>query len=238
MSLPVFCGGSPGARFDGGASPARRQSAAGKRVEGRAAGGAACSSMPGGSFGCRFSGDPPGFPGGGDRGREKCIEWAEEVIVLRGKWLSLALCLAVPLGVGGLSALLTRGSMAAFAALQKPPLAPPGWLFPVVWSILFLLMGCASWRVLGSGGPEREIRRALGLYGVQLGFNFLWSLIFFHFQAFGLALLWLLALWGLILGMLLTFRRVDRAAGWLLLPYLLWVSFAAYLNAGVWLLNR
>ena len=162
----------------------------------------------------------------------------KEVIVLRGKWLRLALCLAVPLGVGGLSALLTQGSMAAFAALQKPPLSPPGWLFPVVWSILFLLMGCASWQVLGSGGPEREIRRALGIYGVQLGFNFLWSLIFFHFRAFGLALLWLLVLWGLILGTLRAFRRVDRAAGWLLLPYLLWVSFAAYLNAGIWLLNR
>lgn len=237
MSLPVFCGGSPGARFDGGASPARRQSAAGKRVEGRAAGGAACSSMPGGSFGCRFSGDPPGFPGGGDRGREKCIEWAEEVIVLRGKWLRLALCLAVPLGVGGLSALLTRGSMAAFAALQKPPLAPPGWLFPVVWSILFLLMGCASWRVLGSGGPEREIRRALGLYGVQLGFNFLWSILFFDLGWYLFAFLWLAALFCLILATARRFRRLSPPAGWLLLPYLLWVLFAGYLNLGIWYLN-
>ena len=102
---------------------------------------------------------------------------------------------------------------------------------------VFALMGIAAARIwLSAPSPDRE--RGLRLFGTQLGFNFLWSLIFFHFQAFGLALLWLLALWGLILGMLLTFRRVDRAAGWLLLPYLLWVSFAAYLNAGVWLLNR
>ena len=79
--------------------------------------------------------------------------------------------------------------------------------------------------------------RSLLLFFVQLAFNFFWSIIFFNLQAFGFAFLWLIALWVLILLMILSFRKVDKPAAWLQMPYLLWVTFAAYLNWGVWLLN-
>ena len=156
----------------------------------------------------------------------------------RSSWKTYAVWILLPELVGALSGWLTRNDTQVYEeSIRQPPLSPPSLVFPIVWAILFALMGIAAARVwLSAPSPDRE--RGLRLFGTQLGFNFFWSLIFFHFQAFGLALLWLLVLWGLILGTLRAFRRVDRAAGWLLLPYLLWVSFAAYLNAGVWLLNR
>ena len=117
-----------------------------------------------------------------------------------------------------------------------PPLSPPPWVFPVVWTLLFALMGIGAARIW-MRQPSRGRTRALELFAVQLGFNFFWSIIFFNFQQFGLALLWLLILWALIVWMILAFRRVDRPAALLQIPYLLWVSFAAYLNLGVWLLN-
>lgn len=155
----------------------------------------------------------------------------------RSSWKTYAVWILLPELVGALSGWLTRNDTQVYEeSIRQPPLSPPSLVFPIVWAILFALMGIAAARVWLSA-PSRDRERGLRLFGTQLGFNFLWSLIFFHFQAFGLALLWLLVLWGLILGTLRAFRRVDRAAGWLL-PYLLWVSFAAYLNAGVWLLNR
>ena len=154
---------------------------------------------------------------------------------MRSKWTQLAVCLAVPLGAGGLSALLSREGMRRFAALRKPPLSPPGWLFPAVWTVLFLMMGLACWLVLRQA---RRPEKALTVYGVQLFFNFFWSLLFFRWGLFFPALLWLAALWGLILRTLLLFRKARPAAGRLLMPYLLWVTFAAYLNAGIWLLNQ
>ncbi len=144
----------------------------------------------------------------------------------------LAVSLAVSLGVGGLSALLTGPSMKKYALLDQPPLSPPGWVFPVVWTALFVMMGTAAYLVWVKDGPERD--RALTLYGAQLLFNFFWTLIFFNGEKFGLAFVWLLILWGLILATLLAFRRQDRTAGYLLMPYLAWVTFAGYLNAGVW----
>jgi len=153
------------------------------------------------------------------------------------QWKTLLPCLAIPLAVGGLSAWLTKDAMAEFARLRQPPLSPPGWAFPIVWSILFLLMGYASYRALTSPAPRPQVRRALVLYGVQLAFNFGWSLIFFLAGAYLFALIWLVALWGLILWTLLLFSRLDRCAGWLLVPYLAWVSFAGYLNFGIWMLN-
>ena len=120
--------------------------------------------------------------------------------------------------------------------LQKPPLSPPGIVFPIVWGILYALMGIGAARIYLA--PEsRERTRSLLLYFVQLMFNFFWSIIFFNFQRFGFALIWLLVLWVLILRMILAFRRVDKTAALLQIPYLLWVTFAAYLNFGVWRLN-
>lgn len=154
------------------------------------------------------------------------------------QWKRLILCLAIPLAVGGLSAWLTRQGMDAFQALvSKPPLTPPGWVFPVVWTILFLLMGLASYRVLISGKPQEQIQSAWQVYGLQLLFNFLWSILFFQLAWYLFAFLWLLCLLALIAVTLRRFYRIDRVSGYLLLPYLLWVTFAGYLNLGIYWLN-
>lgn len=154
------------------------------------------------------------------------------------QWKQLLICLAIPLGVGGLAALITRNSMETFEQLNKPPLSPPGWLFPVVWTILYLLMGLASYLVLVSDSGRRQIRSALQVYGWQLGANFIWPLLFFSAQAYLPAFLWLVLLWVLIAVTLYRFARIRPTAGWLLVPYLLWVTFAGYLNLGIYLLNR
>lgn len=152
-------------------------------------------------------------------------------------WKRYALWVLGTEAVGGLSGWLTRKGADLYArSVSKPPLSPPGVVFPVVWSVLFALMGIAGARVW-QAPPSPERSRGLALFGIQLAFNFFWSIIFFNAQAYGLALIWLAALWALILWMLLTFRKVDRWAALLQLPYLLWVSFAAYLNFGVWALN-
>lgn len=151
---------------------------------------------------------------------------------------ALIICLLIPLAVGGLAAWLTMDSMAQFAALAQPPLSPPGWVFPVVWTILYLLMGWASFLIWKSGAPQAAKRRALGLYGAQLAVNFVWPLLFFRAGLYGFALIWLVILLVLVAETMLAFGRIDRRAAWLLAPYFLWLLFAAYLNAGVWLLNR
>ena len=140
--------------------------------------------------------------------------------------------------VGLLAAWLTRGNMDLYTQqIVQPPLSPPAIVFPIVWTILYALMGIGAARVSLSE-PSIWRNRALNIFVVQLVVNFFWSLFFFNLQAFGFALLWLLVLWGLILLMILTFRKTDPLAAWLQLPYLLWVTFAAYLNFGVWILNR
>ncbi len=149
----------------------------------------------------------------------------------------LLICLAVPLAVGGLSALLTRGGMERFKSLNKPPLTPPGWLFPVVWTILFLMMGAASYLVWKNGRPRRAARAALTLYGVQLAFNFLWSMLFFNMGLYLAAFFELIALWLLILLTAARFYRQSRGAGYLQHPYLLWLALAGYLNFRGYLLN-
>lgn len=151
-------------------------------------------------------------------------------------WKKLILCLAIPLAVGGLATLLS-GGMGDFQSVNQPPLSPPGWVFPVVWTILYLLMGYASYRVLVSGAEPRQIRKALTLYGAQLALNFLWPIIFFGFDLYLVAFLILIALWVLIFLTIRAFSKIDERAGDLLLPYLLWVTFAGYLNLGVFLLN-
>lgn len=150
------------------------------------------------------------------------------------QWKKLILCIAIPLAAGGLAGLLIRNSMETFQSLNKPALSPPGWLFPVVWTILYILMGIASYLVLVSGKPNRS---ALSVYGIQLIFNFFWSIIFFNFEAYLFSFVWLIILWVLILATMILFFRVSEPAGYLLLPYLLWVTFAGYLNLYIYLLN-
>ena len=149
----------------------------------------------------------------------------------------LILCIAVPLLVGGLAAFLTGNSMADFAALEKPPIAPPGFLFPIVWTVLYVLMGVASYLVLTSGADQGDIDHAITAYGLQLVLNFFWSIIFFRLEWYLAAFLWLVLLWLAILYTLLQFRKISRHAAWLLIPYLLWVTFAGYLNLSIYLLN-
>lgn len=159
-----------------------------------------------------------------------------EVNYLKIHWKKLIICILIPLAVGALSAFLTQGSMEAFDVLEKPPLSPPGWLFPVVWTVLYILMGIASYLVLTSGFPFRA-RTALTVYGIQLFFNFFWSVIFFNFEQYLLAFIWLIVLWLLIIATLLLFFRLSKPAGYLIIPYLVWVTFAAYLNLAIYILN-
>ena len=155
---------------------------------------------------------------------------------LRNKIKVYVISVLIALGVGALSGFLTRGSMERFEALLQPPLSPPGWLFPVVWSILFVLMGIGAAIIYLSDSPERT--RALKVYALQLIVNFFWSILFFNLEARLFAFFWLLLLLALVILMFFLFRRISPLAAYLQIPYLLWLVFAAYLNLGVYLLNR
>lgn len=151
-------------------------------------------------------------------------------------WKKFLPSLAIPLGVGGLSALLS-GGMGDYARLNQPPLSPPGWVFPVVWTILYLLMGYASYRVWVSGKDSTDIKNAQIYYGIQLFLNFLWPIFYFGFQWRIGAMVLLIFLWIAVLLTMRKFAELDETAGDLLIPYLLWITFAAYLNLGTILLN-
>lgn len=157
---------------------------------------------------------------------------------MKNKKVLLAGSVVIPLLVGAVAGLLTRGGMEDFMMLQKPPLSPPAWLFPVAWTILYILMGVASWLVLTSGADEETIDRAQTIYFYQLIVNFLWPIFFFQFQWYLFSFFWLLLLWGLVFIMIRQFAEISRLAAILCIPYLLWLTFAAYLNFGVWWLNR
>lgn len=152
-------------------------------------------------------------------------------------WKVYALWILFTEAVGALSGFLTRkGSQIYSETVIKPPLSPPAIVFPIVWGILFALMGIGAARIY-LAPPSADRSKSLLLFLLQLAFNFFWSIIFFSLQAFGFALIWLVLLWVLIVCMVRAFWKVDKIAAWLQIPYLLWVTFAAYLNFGVWRLN-
>ena len=153
---------------------------------------------------------------------------------MRKNWKKLLLCLAIPLAVGGLAALLSGGMGEAYQSYVRPPLSPPGWVFGVVWPILYALMGYASFLVAESEGNKT---RAFVLYGLQLAVNFLWPIVFFRLEMVGTALALLAVLWVLVLLTIREFSEYSDRAGDLLIPYILWLSFALYLNFGVYVLN-
>lgn len=150
----------------------------------------------------------------------------------------LFICIAIPLIVGGVSALLTQNSMEVFELLEKPPLSPPTWLFPVVWTMLFILMGISSYLILTADANSEEIKSAIHLYAYQLVVNFLWSTFFFNFGWYLFSFLWLILLWVLVFIMIKKFYLINKVAAYMNIPYLLWVTFAGYLNIGIWWLNR
>lgn len=157
------------------------------------------------------------------------------------KIIKLIICIAVPLAVGGASALLTGDMMARFNEFEQPILSPPGWLFPIAWTILYILMGLASFFIL-QYKPTNKVEKSgkvawLVIYGVQLVFNFMWSIFFFVWNMFSFALFWLLAMWVMILVLVFMANRHSQAAMWCMLPYALWVTFAAYLNLMIMMLN-
>ncbi len=155
----------------------------------------------------------------------------------QAKWKSYAFWIVLSLVVGTLSGFLSRSGIELYGqTVTQPTLSPPAVLFPVVWSVLYIFMGISAARIYLSELSELR-SKGLNLFLIQLAVNFFWSLIFFNLQSFALAFLWLLLLWGLVVWMILTFRQIDPPAALLQLPYLVWLTFAAYLSAGVWYLN-
>ena len=151
------------------------------------------------------------------------------------KYMPYLISVFISLGTGGFSALLTKNNMDLYSEINRPALSPPSRLFPVVWTILFVLMGIAAALVWWSNG--KKIDPSLIVYGFQLVFNFCWSIIFFNFRAFLPALIWLLGLLVLIGITGIKFYRINKTAGLLFIPYFLWVTFAGYLNFMIWRLN-
>ncbi len=152
-------------------------------------------------------------------------------------WKTYAFWIGLSEAVGLAAGLLIRSSVEIYSqTIVKPPLSPPSVLFPIVWTILYALMGISAARVR-QVPSSLEQQRATNLFIAQLVVNFFWPLFFFNLQAFGFALVWLVLLWGLVLLLIIATYQVDKTAAWLLLPYQLWLTFALYLNAGVWLLN-
>jgi tryptophan-rich sensory protein len=142
-------------------------------------------------------------------------------------------CLIIS-GIGGLVTATSVGGW--YTTLDKPAFNPPSWVFAPVWTMLYVLMAIAAWRVWRS--PQTDLRRrALGAFGLQLVLNLLWSVLFFGFQQIGAALVDIVLLFSAIAFNALLFWRVERLAGWLFVPYLLWVAFAALLILSLWLLN-
>ena len=153
--------------------------------------------------------------------------------------LKLIISLAVPQVVGLTGALATASGVRDwYPALAKPGFTPPGWVFGPAWTLLYLLMGIALWLVWREADRGDNVRPALVAFAVQLALNALWSFVFFGLRMPGAALAEIILLWGAILLTIVQFRKVSRLAALLLVPYWLWVSFAAVLNASIWLLNR
>ncbi len=145
---------------------------------------------------------------------------------------------AISLGVGALSGLISMSGMKNFESAQKPPLTPPSWLFPVVWTILFLLMGVSAYIIYTNHYADRETKnKALGVYAAQLAVNFFWSIIFFNLSAYLFAFVWILLLLALIVIMTKMFYDISPLAGYLQIPYIIWTAFATYLTLGVFIVN-
>ena len=154
------------------------------------------------------------------------------------KWTELLIFIVAAELVGVLSGIVAGNTNSFYQELAKPPLSPPGWVFPMVWAVLYALMGWSAYLIAAAKVSTSEKGCALFLYGLQLLVNFMWSIVFFRLEKLGGSVAVILVLLGLLIGMLLLFRKIRPLAAWLNLPYLCWTAFASYLNIGIWMLNR
>ncbi len=151
-------------------------------------------------------------------------------------FFALITSLIISLGTGVVSGIITRADTAeVFDRITKAPLTPPAIVFPIVWTLLFFLMGVSAYIIWESDCKYRNV--SLGLYALQLVFNFLWSIIFFKFEQFEIAFIWLILLWLFVIAESLLFYNCSKKAGLLQIPYILWLTFAAYLNFAIAVLN-
>lgn len=150
---------------------------------------------------------------------------------------TLIFALFIPLLVGAVSAALSRKGMLLYGDMQKPPLSPPPWVFSVAWTILYLMMGLASYFIIVSETDMRAKAMALIIYSVQLAMNFMWSIFFFNMGILLFSFVWLMIMWGIVILCAFRFFPINRTAAFLLIPYILWLTFAAYLNMGSYILN-
>ena len=152
--------------------------------------------------------------------------------------VKMVISLAIPLIVGGISAALSSEGMASYGNMNKPPLSPPAGTFPIAWTILYILMGFASYLIIMSEADPGIKMGAIIVYAIQLFMNFMWSIIFFNRGEYLIAFIWLLILLFVVILCAYWFFGIRRLAGYLLIPYILWLTFAAYLNFGAyWLLK-
>ncbi|AKN30811.1 TspO [Clostridium carboxidivorans P7] len=151
--------------------------------------------------------------------------------------VSLIVSIIIAEGIGILSAILGMSNSKTYMNFNKPSFSPPSWVFPIVWTILFFLIATAAYRIWMRGKQGENIKKAIELYAVQLMLNFLWTIIFFRFRLYGIAFFELLILLVAILITTFEFDKIDKISAYLMIPYILWVSFAAVLNYTIWMLN-
>ncbi len=157
----------------------------------------------------------------------------------KSKLTTFIIAIIIPLAIGGFSAFLTKDNMDIYGEINTPPLSPPSFLFPIVWTILYILMGISSAFIwLNRSTNKDDAEKGLLYYAVSLFFNFVWSLIFFNFRAYLFAFLWLLIMLALIILTIVNYKKTVPLAAYLQIPYVLWTVFAGYLTLGVFLLNR
>lgn len=149
----------------------------------------------------------------------------------------LLCAVSFPLIIGMISAAFSSREMAAYQSMKKPPLSPPAWVFPLAWTILYLMMGLASYYIYNSKTDKSSKIPALIMYAIQLAINFCWSILFFNWKMYLLAFIWLLVMWCIVIGCMVRFYHIDKKAAYLMVPYVLWLTFAAYLNLGAYVLN-
>lgn len=153
------------------------------------------------------------------------------------KIVMFVICVSVPIAVGMISGYLTRSNMVVFDTITKPALTPPSIVFPIAWSILYVLMGLASFVVLVNCDAISQAVYLMVPYVIQLALNFLWSIIFFNAQAYGLAFTCLIFMWVMVIRSMMFFGTVSMLSYWLMMPYILWITFAGYLNLMIVILN-